>query len=154
MRTEVAIIGAGPAGLLLSHLLAGEGIDSVIVETRSREYVEARIRAGILESPTVALLDDAGVAGRLRREGAEHCGIYLQWPGERHHIDFLDLAGRTVWLYGQNELTRDLGRARDAAGQRFCYGVSDTGVHDLDTERPYLTFSPKTAATSASRPTS
>ena len=137
MRTEVAIIGAGPAGLLLSHLLANEGIESVIVETRSREHVESRIRAGILESSTVALLESAGLADRLRREGEEHCGLYLQWPGERHHLDLLGLAGRTVWMYGQTELTKDLGRARQAAGQQFRYGVTGTALHDLDTEHPY-----------------
>jgi p-hydroxybenzoate 3-monooxygenase len=140
MRTEVAIIGAGPAGLLLSHLLANEGIESVILETQSREHVESRIRAGILESSTVGLLEAAGLGDRLRREGEEHCGIYLQWPGERHHLDLLGLAGRTVWMYGQSELTRDLGRARRAGGQEFRYGVTDTAVHDLDTDHPYVTF--------------
>ncbi|WP_329237070.1 4-hydroxybenzoate 3-monooxygenase [Actinoallomurus sp. NBC_01490] len=140
MRTEVAIIGAGPAGLLLSHLLAHEGIDSVVIETRTREYVEARIRAGILESSTVELLDAVGLGARLHEQGDEHRGIYLRWPGERHHLDFVDLAGRSVWVYGQTEVTKDLGRAREAAGQEFCYGVSDTAVHDLTTDRPYVTF--------------
>jgi p-hydroxybenzoate 3-monooxygenase len=140
MRTEVAIIGAGPAGLLLSHLLAREGIESVIVETRTREYVEARIRAGILESSTVGLLAQVGLGDRPRTRGLEHRGIYLQWPGERHHLDFVDLTGRSVWVYGQTELTRDLGQARDAGGQRACYGVSGTAVHDLTTGRPSVTF--------------
>jgi p-hydroxybenzoate 3-monooxygenase len=140
MRTEVAIIGAGPAGLLLSHLLAHEGVDSVVVETRTREYVEARIRAGILESSTVELLDAVGLGDRLHEQGDEHRGIYLRWPGERHHVDFVDLAGRSVWVYGQTEVTKDLGRAREAAGQEFHYGVSDTAVHDLTTDRPYVTF--------------
>ena len=140
MRTEVAIIGAGPAGLLLSHQLAREGIESVLVETRSREYVEARIRAGILESSTVALLDEAGLGDRLRREGLEHRGIYLQWPHERHHLDFTELTGSSVWVYGQTELTKDLGQARDAAGQQACYGVTGTAVHDLTADHPYVTF--------------
>jgi p-hydroxybenzoate 3-monooxygenase len=140
MRTEVAIIGAGPAGLLLSHLLGRDGIESVVVETRSREYVEARIRAGILESSTVALLDDVGLGGRLHRDGLEHRGIYLQWPGERHHLDFTELTGRGVWVYGQTELTKDLGRARSAAGQRAHYSVTGTAVHDLTTAHPYVTF--------------
>jgi p-hydroxybenzoate 3-monooxygenase len=140
MRTEVAIIGAGPAGLLLSHLLAREGIESVLVETRTREYVEARIRAGILESSTVELLDEAGLGARLYERGIEHRGIYLQWPGERHHLDFTELAGRSVWVYGQTELTKDLGRARDTDGQQACYGVTGTEVHALTTDRPYVTF--------------
>ena len=140
MRTEVAIVGAGPAGLLLSHLLGREGVDSVVVETRSRDYVEARIRAGILESSTVALLDEVGLGDRLHRDGQQHRGIYLQWPGERHHLDFVELAGRSVWLYGQTELTKDLGLARDAAGQQFRYGVRDTRLHDLTTEHPSITF--------------
>ena len=126
MRTEVAIIGAGPAGLLLSHLLAHEGIESVVIETRSRQYVEARIRAGILETSTVELLDPVGLGDRLHREGDEHRGIYLQWPGQRHHLDFVDLTGRSIWVYGQTEITRDLGDAREAAGQAFCYEISNT----------------------------
>jgi p-hydroxybenzoate 3-monooxygenase len=140
MRTQVAVIGAGPAGLLLSHLLAREGIETVVVETRSREYVESRVRAGILESSSVALLDAAGLGDRLHREGEEHRGIYLQWPGQRHHLDFTDLVGRSVWLYGQTELTKDLGRARDAEGQQSCYSVTGTAVHDLLSNRPYVTF--------------
>lgn len=140
MRTEVAIIGAGPAGLLLSHLLSRQGIESVIVETRTREYVEARIRAGILEGSTVGLLDQVGLGTRLHERGLEHRGIYLQWPGERHHLDFTALTGHSVWVYGQTELTRDLGQARDADDQRACYGVTGTAVHDLSTDHPYVTF--------------
>jgi p-hydroxybenzoate 3-monooxygenase len=140
MRTQVAIIGAGPAGLLLSHLLAADGIESVIVETRSREYVEARIRAGILEKSTVDLLDAVGLGERLHREGDQHRGIYLQFPHERHHLDFVDLVGRSVWVYGQTEVTKDLGRARDAAGQHIVYEISDTALHDLDTDRPHVTY--------------
>ena len=139
MRTEVAIVGAGPAGLLLSHLLDRAGIESVVVETRSRDHVESRIRAGILESSTVELLDSAGLGARLHAEGDQHHGINLQWPGERHHLDFLELIGRSDWLYGQTEVQKDLGRARDAAGQQVLYGVGDTAVHDV-TDRPYVTF--------------
>ncbi len=138
MRTQVAIVGAGPAGLLLSHLLAQGGVDSVVVETRTREYVESRIRAGILEHSTVELLRSAGLGSRLLQEGAEHRGIYLQWPGERHHLDFLELVGRSVWVYGQTEVQKDLGRARDAAGQQVIYDVRDTEVHEPAT--PYVTF--------------
>jgi len=146
MRTQVAIIGAGPAGLLLSHLLAADGVESVILETRSREYVEARIRAGILEGSTVDLLDSVGLGERLHREGHEHRGIYLQWPHERHHLDFVDLTGRSVWVYGQTEVTKDLGRARAAAGQDICYEVSDTALHDLTSDHPSVTFTDDTGS--------
>jgi p-hydroxybenzoate 3-monooxygenase len=139
MRTEVAIVGAGPAGLLLAHLLAQDGIESVVVETRSRDYVESRIRAGILESSTVELLDAVGLGTRLHDEGDLHRGIHLQWPGERHHLDFVDLVGRGVWVYGQTEVQKDLGRARDAGGQRIVYDVADTAVRDV-TDRPHVTF--------------
>jgi p-hydroxybenzoate 3-monooxygenase len=140
VRTEVAIVGAGPAGLLLAPLLDAYGIDSVLIESRSREYVESRIRAGILEHSTVALLDAAGLADTVRRDGLEHRGIYLQWPGTRLHLDFVDLVGRSVWVYGQTQLTRDLGAARERAGQASCYEVADTALHDLDTDRPSVTF--------------
>jgi p-hydroxybenzoate 3-monooxygenase len=140
MRTQVVIIGAGPAGLLLSHLLAQDGVESVIVETRSRAYVEARIRAGILESSTVDLLDSVGLGTRLHATGDEHRGIYLQWPGERHHLDFVDLVGRSVWIYGQTEVTKDLGQAREAGGQLISYEVTETALHDLETDRPWVSF--------------
>jgi p-hydroxybenzoate 3-monooxygenase len=136
MRTEVAIIGAGPAGLLLSHLLARAGIDSIVLETRSQEYVASRIRAGILEQSSVDLLDEAGLGTRLRAEGYEHRGIYLQWPGERHHLDFVDLTGRTVWVYGQTEVQKDL----VALNRPAIYSISETALFDLGTERPYVTF--------------
>src|SRR5688572_22714504 len=103
LRTQVAIIGAGPAGLLLSHLLAADGVESVVLESRSQEYVLARIRAGILEHSSVELLTAVGLGDRIAREGIRHRGIYLQMPGERQHIDFVDLVGRGVWVYGQTE---------------------------------------------------
>ncbi|MFD5250999.1 4-hydroxybenzoate 3-monooxygenase [Amycolatopsis sp. NPDC058340] len=140
MRTPVAIVGAGPAGLLLSHLLDLAGVESVLVETRSRDYVEARIRAGILEQSTVDLLRETGLGDRLDREGDEHRGIYLQWPEERHHLDFVDLVGRSVTVYGQTEVTKDLGKARAAAGQQIHYEATGTAVHDIETDRPYVTF--------------
>jgi p-hydroxybenzoate 3-monooxygenase len=140
MRTEVAIIGAGPAGLLLSHLLGEQGVESVLIETRSQEYVLSRIRAGILEHSTVQLLDDIGLGTRLNAEGQEHRGIYLQWPQERHHIDFTRLVGRSVWVYGQTEVTKDLVAAREAAGQQIFYDVSDTALHDVESDSPSVTF--------------
>jgi p-hydroxybenzoate 3-monooxygenase len=140
MRTQVAIIGAGPAGLLLSHLLDQEGVASIVVETRSEEYVASRIRAGILEHSTVELLESVGLGERLRREGDEHRGIHLQWPQERHHIDFVDLTGRSVWVYGQTEVQKDLVAARTAAQQEIHYEISDTRLHDLATDHPYVTF--------------
>ena len=136
MRTEVAIFGAGPAGLLLAHLLARAGVDSVVLETRSQEYVASRIRAGILEHSSVELLESAGLGDRLRREGYEHRGIYLQWPGERHYLDFVSLTGRSVWVYGQTEVQKDL----VAAGHEVIYEVTGTALHDLETRHPYVTF--------------
>ena len=140
MRTQVAIVGAGPAGLLLSHLLAADGIESVVLESRSQAYVLARTRAGILEHSSVELLTQLGLGERLAQLGLEHHGIYLQWPSERHHLDFVDLTGRSVWVYGQTEVTKDLVAARTAAGQQFHYEVSETAIHDIDTDQPSVTF--------------
>ncbi len=140
MRTQVAIIGAGPAGLLLSHLLALGGVESVVLEVRSEEYVAARIRAGILEHSSVELLESAGLGARLRAEGDEHRGIHLQWPHERHHLDFVALTGRSVWVYGQTEVQKDLIAARRAAGQEIHYEVSEVELHDVESDRPFVTF--------------
>src|SRR3954449_3345503 len=131
MRTQVAIIGAGPSGLLLSHLLAADGIESVVVETRTEEYVAGRIRAGILEQSTVDLLRDVGLGDRLDREGDPHRGIYLQWPEERHHLDFVDLTGRSVFVYGQTEVQKDLVAARAAAGQSLFFQDRATAPHPV-----------------------
>ena len=143
-RTRVVIVGAGPAGLLLSHLLDLEGIESVLVENRSPAYVLGRIRAGVLESSSVDLLTSVGLGERIAREGDEHRGIYLQWTheghGERHHLDFVDHVGRSVWIYGQTEVTKDLMAARERAGRAAYYEVSDVALHDLDSERPSVTF--------------
>ena len=141
MRTSVGIVGAGPAGLLLAHLLARQGVDAVVVENRSRDYVEARLRAGVLEQGSVDLLTDAGLGERLHREGLRHDGIHLQWPGERAHIDFPALTGRSVWVYGQTEVVKDLVQARLDAGLPLHFEVSDTAVHDLESDRPVLRFS-------------
>ncbi len=138
MRTQVGIIGAGPAGLLLGHLLAERGVDAVVVESRSRAYVEGRLRAGVLEHGTVDLLVAAGLGDRLLREGLRHDGIHLQWPGERAHLDFPALTGRSVWVYGQTEVVKDLIAARLAAGGQLLFEVTDTSVTDADGERPVL----------------
>ena len=140
MRTQVVIIGAGPSGLLLSHLLAGQGVDSVVLEIRSEEYVASRIRAGVLESSSVDLLKSVGLGERLVHEGMEHRGIYLQWPHERHHLDFVDLVGRSVWIYGQTEVQKDLIAAGRAAGRVVEYEIADTALHDIDTDHPYVTY--------------
>jgi p-hydroxybenzoate 3-monooxygenase len=140
MHTDVAIIGAGPAGLLLAHLLAAEGVESIVVETRTKEYVAARIRAGILEDSAVRLLKAAGLGCGVEAHGFEHSGIYLQWPHERHHIDFVGLTGRGVWLYGQTQLQADLVAASEAAGRQVIYGASATTLHDLETDHPSVTF--------------
>jgi p-hydroxybenzoate 3-monooxygenase len=138
-RTQVGIVGAGPAGLLLSHLLARSGVESVVVENHSRSYVEARQRAGVLEHGAVALLRAAGLADRLDREGIEHGGIYLQVDGERHHLDFRELTGgRTVTVYAQTEVVKDLVAARLAAGGRVEFEVTGTSVDDVGTDRPVL----------------
>lgn len=126
--------------MLLSHLLAAEGVDSVIIETRSEDYVLARIRAGILEHSSAQLLRDVGLGERLDRESLEHRGIYLQSPGERHHLDFVDLVGRAVWVYGQTEVQKDLIAARRAAGQQIFYGVSDVALHDVEATTPWVSF--------------
>jgi p-hydroxybenzoate 3-monooxygenase len=140
VRTQVGIIGAGPAGLLLGHLLERAGIDAVIVENRSREYVEARVRAGVLEQASVDVLTESGLGERLAREGLRHDGIYLQWPGHREHLDFPDLCGRSVWVYGQTEVVKDLIAARLDKGLPTEFEISETAVHDLDTDRPRITY--------------
>ncbi|MEI4270302.1 4-hydroxybenzoate 3-monooxygenase [Klenkia sp. LSe6-5] len=140
MRTQVGIIGAGPAGLLLSRLLHVQGIDSVVLENRDRSYVEARIRAGILEDHTVQTLREVGVGERLDREGLHHHGIHLQIPGERHHLDFEALCGRTVWVYGQTEVVKDLIATQLAEGPPLLFEVSDVQPHDVHTDTPRITF--------------
>ncbi|QNK80614.1 4-hydroxybenzoate 3-monooxygenase [Nakamurella sp. PAMC28650] len=140
MRTQVAIIGAGPAGLLLSHLLARRGIESIVIENRSRAYVEARLRAGVLEQGTVDLLDEIGLGKRLHVDGQRHDGIHLQWPGTRHRIDFPELCGRSVWVYGQTEVVKDLIQAAVDTGQPVHFEVSDAQIHYVDGDSPSVTF--------------
>lgn len=140
MRTTVAILGSGPAGLLLGHLLYRAGIDAVIVEKRSRSYVEGRIRAGVLEQGTVGLIERVGVGERLNREGLVHDGIEIAFAGERRRIDFRALTGQTVVVYGQTEVTKDLIDARLAAGLPLLFDADDVAVHDIESTRPALTF--------------
>jgi p-hydroxybenzoate 3-monooxygenase len=140
-RTQVGIVGAGPAGLLLSHLLALAGIDSVVAESRSQAHCETRQRAGMLESTTVELLRQVGLGRRLDAEGLEHDGIYLQFAGERHHLNFRELTGgRWITIYAQTEIVKDLIAARQAAGAALEFGVSGTEVSELDSPRPLLRY--------------
>ena len=140
-RTQVGIVGAGPAGLTLGHLLHLEGIEAVIVEDRSREYVEARIRAGVIEQGIVDLLVETGAGERLLREGLVHRGIELQFAGERHRVPLSDLAGgRAIVIYGQTEIVKDLIRLRLESDQRLHFEVADVSVHDVETERPLIRY--------------
>src|SRR5919109_2215494 len=140
MRTQVGIVGSGPAGLLLSQLLHLRGIETVIVERRSRDYVEGRIRAGVLEQGTVATLNEAGVGERMRRESLVHEGIHLSFDGRLHRIDFKALVGGAVTIYGQTEVTKDLINARLAAGGQIVFGAEDVSVHGFDGDRPKIRF--------------
>ncbi len=141
MRTQVAIIGAGPAGLLLGQLLSRAGIDNVILERRSLDYVLSRIRAGVLEQGMVDLLHEAGVSDRLEREGLVHDGFSLAYHGALHRIDLKGLTGgRTVTVYGQTEVTRDLVEARHALDRPTIYEAQDVALHDIDGTSPRLTF--------------
>ena len=139
MRTQVGIVGAGPAGLVLSHLLHLEGVESVVLERRSREYVEKRVRAGVLEQSTVDLLCATGVGDRLKREGIVHHGIELRFQGDAHRIPLTELSnGRSIWIYGQQEVVKDLVNTRLAAGAALHYNVDDVSVREIDTERPRI----------------
>ncbi|WP_342611668.1 4-hydroxybenzoate 3-monooxygenase [Burkholderia ambifaria] len=141
MRTQVAIIGAGPSGLLLSHLLRLQGVDAILVEARSREYCENRIRAGVLEQGTVDTLNEAGLGERMRREGLEHHGIELLFSGQRHRIDLSALTGgRAITVYSQHEVVRDLIAAGDAHGHAMHFEVTDVALHDVESEHPFVTF--------------
>ncbi|GAA1696480.1 4-hydroxybenzoate 3-monooxygenase [Microcella alkalica] len=136
LRTPVAIVGAGPAGLLLAHLLDEHGIDSIVVDLRTRGEIESTIRAGILEQGTVELLDRLGEHSRARTVGHRHDGIELRFEGEGHRIDFPALTGRSAWLYPQHEVLKDLIAARVAAGQDLRFGVTVTGIDESSPERP------------------
>ncbi len=145
IRTQVGIVGAGPAGLLLSHLLHLAGIDSIVLESRSRQYVEERVRAGLLEQGSVETLTEAGVADRLHREGLVHHGIELRYDGIGHRIPLTDLTGRVVTIYGQQEVVKDLIASRLAAGAHrdhapILFEVEDVAVHDVTGDTPRITF--------------
>jgi p-hydroxybenzoate 3-monooxygenase len=140
LRTKIAIIGAGPAGLLLGQLLHRHGVDNVILERQTGEYVLGRIRAGLLEEGTVALLDEVGASERLHREGLVHEGIELAFGGQRHRIDLHRPTGKTVTIYGQTEVTLDLMNARNAAGLTSIYEAEHVKPIDFDTDHPRISY--------------
>jgi len=141
MKTSVAIIGAGPAGLMLSHILHLQGIESIVLETRSREAIEATIRAGVLEQGTIDLMNQLGVGARMQREGFRHEGTTLRFDGRDRRIDFADLTGgKSVMVYAQHEVIKDLVAARLAAGGDIQFEVSDVALHDVESATPSVTF--------------
>src|SRR5215471_3785810 len=140
MHTQVAIVGAGPAGLLLSHLLHRDGIASVILENRSRRYVEERVRAGLLEQGTVDLMTEIGLADRLHRQGLVHHGLALRFSGKSHRVPLTDLTGKVVTIYGQNEVMKDLIDARLAAGGDILFEAEAVGLEQLDTTSPRIRY--------------
>jgi p-hydroxybenzoate 3-monooxygenase len=140
MRTQVAIIGAGPAGLLLGQLLHRQGIDNIILERHTGEYVLSRIRAGVIEQVARDLLDEAGVGERMHREGLVHDGTQICVDGVRHRIDFKALTGKTVMVYGQTEITKDLMDGRAAAGAPTVYAAEDVALHDISGDRPRVSY--------------
>ena len=141
MRTQVGIIGAGPSGLLLSQLLHLAGIESVLLERRSQAYIEGRIRAGVLEQGTVELLKEAGIGARIEREGLIHGGIEIAFDGQRHRIDLHELTGgKSVTVFGQTEVTKELNQVRLAAGGQILFETKDVSIHDFDGERPRIRF--------------
>jgi len=140
MRTQVGIVGAGPAGLLLSHLLRLEGVESVVLEARSRDHVEQRVRAGVLEQGTVDLLVASDLGERLQREGLRHTGIELRFDGRGHRIDFAALTGKAITVYGQQEVVKDLIGSALRAGSEILFDVADVSVHDIDSHSPLVRF--------------
>ena len=141
MRTQIVIIGSGPSGLLLGQLLGRAGIENIILDRAGRDYILGRIRAGVLEEGTAAMLEEAGAGKRMRREGLPHDGVGLGFDGLRHRIDFKNLtAGKHVIVYGQTEFTRDLMDARESAGFESVYEAVDVAPCDFDRDRPYVTY--------------
>jgi p-hydroxybenzoate 3-monooxygenase len=139
-RTQVGIVGAGPAGLLLSHLLSLAGVESVVLEARSRDYVEKRVRAGVLEHPTTELLREVGLGERMDREGLPHHGLSLRFDGEDHRISLTDLTGRSITVYGQQEVVKDLVAARLAAGGQVLFECTAIAVPGIDQGRPAVIY--------------
>src|SRR5689334_21880088 len=142
-RTQVGIVGAGPAGLVLGHLLHLEGIESVVLESRSREYCQERVRAGLLEQNTADLLVEMGVGERMWREGLVHHGINLRFRGRTHRIDFADLTGRSITIYAQGEVIKDLVDARLAYGSPLFFEAENVSVRDFESARPRILFQHK-----------
>jgi p-hydroxybenzoate 3-monooxygenase len=140
MRTQVGIVGAGPAGLMLSHLLALDGIDSIVIEARTRDYVEHRIRAGLMEHFSVELLRHSGVGTRMDREGLVHHGIVLRFGGRSHRIPVTDLTGKSMMIYGQHEVVKDLIAARLAANGQILFEAEATGIEEIHTDHPRIRF--------------
>jgi p-hydroxybenzoate 3-monooxygenase len=140
MRTQVAIIGGGPSGLLLSQLLNRAGISTVVLERKDRDYVLSRIRAGVLETGTVGLIREAGAGARMDREGQLHDGCHLSSNGQMFHVDFKGACGKQVMVYGQTEVTKDLYDAQDAIGATILHDAEDVALHDLTTDAPYVTY--------------
>jgi len=140
-KTQVVIIGGGPSGLLLSQLLNKAGIETVVLERATREHVLARIRAGVLESGTVEMLKQAGVAKRMEQQGLPHDGCYLTDDDLMVRINFKELTGKSVMIYGQTEVTTDLYAAQDAMGTRIIHGVEDVSIHDLEQQTSYVEYS-------------
>lgn len=140
MRTQVGIVGAGPAGLLLSHLLHLQGIESVVLEARSRKYVENRIRAGVLEYGTEQLLNDSGVGERMRREGMLHPGVVMRFARADHRIDLAGLVGKHVMVYSQHKVVQDLIAARTEAGGQVVFQAENVSVHDFHTDQPRIRY--------------
>jgi len=140
MRTQVGIVGAGPAGLMLSHLLHLAGIESVVLENRSRDYIESRIRAGLIEQWASDLMVDIGLGERMRREGMFHDGVYFGFGGALHYINFRELVGKGVTIYGQQEVVKDLIDRRLADGGQILFEASDVSVHDFAGRTPKIRF--------------
>ena len=140
MRTQVAIIGAGPSGLLLGQLLHKRGIDNVIVERQTGEYVLGRVRAGVIEQVTMDLLDEAGVGTRMHQDGLVHEGVQICVDGARHRISFKEATGKAVMVYGQTEITKDLMDGRAATGARTVYAAYDVNLHGIFSDKPHVTY--------------